>query len=206
MAKQKLSPKARAAKATRDLAAANTPRREQMRAENQRKRRAAKKAGVNVSGKDYDHNSSKFESVSENRGNGGRGTKSESPFKRKTMLYKMTPGSKEVTSEGTFRKDSVLNRMKTPLMKVEFQDLTKADNTSSYEKGSAKISESVAAAKDENSALKRNPAIAKAIKKKRADKKKPKPFTNAPAPKGAWRDGGAFSKGINKRKKKITKN
>ncbi len=41
---QKLSARAKAAKKKRDLAMANTRRREKMRAENQRKRRAAKKS------------------------------------------------------------------------------------------------------------------------------------------------------------------
>lgn len=82
MAKQKLSPKARAAKKKRDLAAANTRRREIMRAENQRKRRAAKKNGVNIDGKDYDHEDGHFESVKRNRGNDGNGTKSEGSLKR----------------------------------------------------------------------------------------------------------------------------
>ena len=52
---QKLSIRAKAAKKKRDLAMANTRRREKMRAENQRKRRAATKAGKNINGKDYDH-------------------------------------------------------------------------------------------------------------------------------------------------------
>jgi len=60
MPKQKLSAKARKAKRIRDLAAANTRRREKMRAENQRKRRAAKKKGVSIKGKDYDHKSGRF--------------------------------------------------------------------------------------------------------------------------------------------------
>ena len=42
---QKLSSRALMAKRKRDLAAANTPRREKMRAENQRKRRKAIKNG-----------------------------------------------------------------------------------------------------------------------------------------------------------------
>ena len=49
---QKLSSRALMAKRKRDLAAANTPRREKMRAENQRKRRKAKKNGKNIKGKD----------------------------------------------------------------------------------------------------------------------------------------------------------
>ena len=60
MPKQKLSLKARIAKKKRDLAAANTDRRKKMRAENQRKRRAAIKAGKNIKGKDYDHKTKKF--------------------------------------------------------------------------------------------------------------------------------------------------
>ena len=72
---QKLSPAAKRAKAARDLAYAKTRRRTRMRAENQRKRRAAKKAGKNIDGKDYDHNSRRFVSVRTNRGGHGMGTK-----------------------------------------------------------------------------------------------------------------------------------
>ena len=43
---QKLSKRAKAAKRKRDLAAANTRKREKMRAENQRKRRKAIKKGL----------------------------------------------------------------------------------------------------------------------------------------------------------------
>ena len=77
MAKQKLSPKARAAKKRRDLAFAKTFARKRKKAENQRKRRAAKKAGRNIEGKDFDHKTRKFISVKANRGNRGRGTKKE---------------------------------------------------------------------------------------------------------------------------------
>ena len=59
---QKLS-----AKAERDLAYAKTDRRTAMKAENQRKRRAAKKKGQNIDGKDYDHNRRRFVSVKVNR-------------------------------------------------------------------------------------------------------------------------------------------
>jgi hypothetical protein len=38
-----------------------------MKAENQRKRRAAIKAGKNIRGKDYDHNTKRFISVKKNR-------------------------------------------------------------------------------------------------------------------------------------------
>tara|TARA_Y100000401_G_C8319771_1_gene224589 strand:- start:60 stop:305 length:246 start_codon:yes stop_codon:yes gene_type:complete len=76
-AKQKLSPKARAAKKKRDLAFAKTFARKRKKAENQRKRRAAKKAGKNIRGKDYDHKKKKFVSVKKNRGNYGKGTKKE---------------------------------------------------------------------------------------------------------------------------------
>ena len=74
---QKLSPKAKAAKKKRDLAFAKTFARKRKKAENQRKRRAAIKAGKNIKGKDYDHTKKKFVSVKENRGNYGRGTKKE---------------------------------------------------------------------------------------------------------------------------------
>jgi len=77
MAKQKLSLRARAAKKRRDLKTANGARRKKMRAENQRKRRAAIKAGKNIQGKDYDHKTKRFVSVKSNRGNRGRGTKKE---------------------------------------------------------------------------------------------------------------------------------
>ena len=72
---QKLSLRALIAKRKRDLAAANTPRREKMRAENQRKRRKAIKKGKNIKKKDYDHTKKKFVSVKANRGGHGRGTK-----------------------------------------------------------------------------------------------------------------------------------
>ena len=72
---QKLSLRALVAKRKRDLAAANTPRREKMRAENQRKRRKAIKNGKNIKGKDYDHTKKKFVSIKANRGGHGKGTK-----------------------------------------------------------------------------------------------------------------------------------
>ena len=77
MAKQKLSPTARRAKAARDLAYAKTDSRRKKKAENQRLRRAAKKAGKNIKGKDYDHKDRKFKTVKANRGNDGNGTKKE---------------------------------------------------------------------------------------------------------------------------------
>tara|TARA_R110002020_G_scaffold434890_1_gene645084 strand:- start:159 stop:377 length:219 start_codon:yes stop_codon:yes gene_type:complete len=70
---QRLSPTARRAKLARDLASANTRGREIKRAENQRYRRAAIKAGTNIEGKDYDHKDNKFKPASENRA----GTKNE---------------------------------------------------------------------------------------------------------------------------------
>ena len=75
MAKQKLSKTALAAKRKRDLAEAMTPRRRKMKAENQRKRRAAIKSGKNVNGKDYDHTKKKFVSVKANRSGHGKGTR-----------------------------------------------------------------------------------------------------------------------------------
>ena len=72
---QKLSARALAAKRKRDLAAANSPRRKKMRAENQRKRRKAIKAGKNINGKDYDHTKKRFVSIKANRGGHGKGTR-----------------------------------------------------------------------------------------------------------------------------------
>lgn len=83
MGKQKLSPKAAAAKKKRDLAYAKTDRRTAMKAENQRKRRAAKKRGQNVDGKDYDHTTGRFTSVKANRGGHGKGTKKNNTKHRK---------------------------------------------------------------------------------------------------------------------------
>ena len=71
---QKLTSRALAAKRKRDLAAANTRRREKMRAENQRKRRKALKAGKNIKNKDYDHTKKRFVSIKANRGGHGKGT------------------------------------------------------------------------------------------------------------------------------------
>lgn len=68
MAKQKLSAEARRRKALRDLKYANSDRRKKMRAENQRLRRAALKAGKKIDGKDYDHRTKRFVSVKKNRG------------------------------------------------------------------------------------------------------------------------------------------
>ena len=76
---QKLSKKALIAKRKRDLAEAMTPRRRKMKAENQRKRRAAIKAGKNIKGKDYDHNTCSFVSVKKNRSK----TKTTNNTKRK---------------------------------------------------------------------------------------------------------------------------
>ena len=84
MAKQKLTPTAMRMKAARDKKAAMTPIRRKKKAENQRKRRAAKKAGRNIHGKDYAHKAKKFKSVKANRGNDGKGTKREG-FSTKTM-------------------------------------------------------------------------------------------------------------------------
>ena len=77
MAKQKLTATAKRMKAARDKKAAMTFDRRAKKAENQRKRRAAEKAGKNIEGKDYDHKDSKFKSVKANRGNDGKGTKKE---------------------------------------------------------------------------------------------------------------------------------
>ena len=75
MAKQRLSPLAARRKAARDKRYAMTTDRRMKKAENQKKRRAALKRGMNLKGKDYDHARGRFVSVKVNRGNGGRGTK-----------------------------------------------------------------------------------------------------------------------------------
>ena len=72
--KQKLSPKAAKAKAARDLAYAKSDDRTAKKAESQRMHR--KHPGNK--GKDYDHEDGRFESVKQNRGNEGEGTKKES--------------------------------------------------------------------------------------------------------------------------------
>ena len=74
---QKLSPAARRRKLARDLADAKTPNRRRKKAENQRLRRAAKKRGIKLDGKDYDHKEGKFKTIKSNRGNDGKGTKKE---------------------------------------------------------------------------------------------------------------------------------
>ena len=80
-AKQKLSAKAKAAKHKRDVLIAKSPRRTKMKAENQRKRKAAKKAGKSIAGKDYNHKTKRFDTVKQNRGNFGKGTKKEGKVK-----------------------------------------------------------------------------------------------------------------------------
>ena len=74
---QKLSATAKRDKAARDLAYAKSPARRRKKAENQRLRRAALKAGRNLDGKDYDHKTGRFISIKKNRGNRGHGTKNE---------------------------------------------------------------------------------------------------------------------------------
>ena len=80
---QKLTLKARAAKAKRDLRYANSTARKRKRADSQKKRRAAKKAGRSLAGKDYDHKDGKFKTIKKNRGNDGLGTKKKTKTKRK---------------------------------------------------------------------------------------------------------------------------
>ena len=75
--KQQLSPSAAKKKAARDLKTAKSPARKWKKADSQKKRRAAKKAGKNIDGMDYDHRTSSFKSVKYNRGGGGKGTKNE---------------------------------------------------------------------------------------------------------------------------------
>ncbi len=65
---QDLSPQALRRKRIRDLKYANSRDREIKRADSQKRRRAALKNGVNLDGKDFDHNTDRFTSVSHNRG------------------------------------------------------------------------------------------------------------------------------------------
>ena len=81
--KQKLSPKAAKAKAIRDKACAMTSDRKRKKAHAQRERRAAKKKGKNVDGKDWDHKDGRWESIARNRANDGKGTKREGKRKYK---------------------------------------------------------------------------------------------------------------------------
>ena len=71
--KQKLSAEAAKNKAERDLKAAKTPIRRKKKAENQKLHRN----NPEMNGLDYDHKDGKFKSVKANRGNDGKGTKSE---------------------------------------------------------------------------------------------------------------------------------
>jgi hypothetical protein len=73
---QNLSPLAQKKKAARDLAYAKTPDRRAKKAEDQRLRRKAIKDGKNIDGKDFDHTKRKFVSIKENRGEYGKGTRS----------------------------------------------------------------------------------------------------------------------------------
>jgi len=80
MPKQKLSKEAALAKKTRDLKAAKSPLRKKRKRENQVARRAYKKRGFSLRGKDVHHaedGSLVLVSVNKNRGNYGKGTKSE---------------------------------------------------------------------------------------------------------------------------------
>lgn len=78
MGKQKLSPKAAAAKKKRDTEAANSPARKRKRAENQKERR--KYSAFQLRNKDVHHTKDGrlvLVSVAKNRGNFGKGTKNE---------------------------------------------------------------------------------------------------------------------------------
>jgi len=88
MPKQKLSKKASIAKKKRDLTKAKSPYRKAAKADSQKKRRAAVKAGRSIAGKDYDHKTSTFKSVKANRGNDGQGTKKEGKRKYKIKKWK----------------------------------------------------------------------------------------------------------------------
>ena len=82
MGQQKLTAQGAKDKAERDLFYANKDDREKKRADSQKRRRAAKKRGHNLAGKDFDHNTGEFTSIAHNRGgtqpaNKPDGTKNE---------------------------------------------------------------------------------------------------------------------------------
>ena len=139
MAYDYLSPKAAAAKKKRDLAEAKTPRRSKMKAENQRKRRAAKKAGKNINNKDYDHSRGGFVSVSTNRsgtksGNNTKNTpmaKGKFDPKKKAQGPKSNPNAKRPTS-GPYSKAAQEKRKagkSGPMKKNHMQHVQAAANT-----------------------------------------------------------------------------
>ena len=63
-----LSPEAARRKSIRYLKYANTKDRKDKSADSQKRRRAALKDGIDLNGKDFDHNTGRFTSVSHNRG------------------------------------------------------------------------------------------------------------------------------------------
>jgi|TARA_B110000196_G_scaffold60279_1_gene50191 hypothetical protein len=86
--KQKLSAKARKAKAIRDKKCAMTPDRKRKKAHSQRVRRAAIKKGKKIKGLDWDHKDGRFETIARNRANDGKGTKREGKKKYKVPTRK----------------------------------------------------------------------------------------------------------------------
>ncbi len=97
--KQKLSPAAAKRKAARDLKIAKSPRRTKMKAENQRKRRAASKNGKSVKGKDYDHNRGTFVSEKTNR-SATKTTNNTMPGKKKPSAKKVARKSAKADKKG----------------------------------------------------------------------------------------------------------
>lgn len=67
------NPKARAKKDAISKKVNARPEQKKKRAESGRKRTAAKKAGKNITGKDYDHATNRFVSQETNRGQAGEG-------------------------------------------------------------------------------------------------------------------------------------
>ena len=126
MAKQNLTPTAKRMKAARDKKAAMTPNRRKKKAENQRKRRAAIKAGKNINGKDYDHKDKKFKSVKANRGNDGKGTKKENNMKKKKAPIKQKKSANKGILglvSGATSKFFKMPISQTPAQKNEFSNL-----------------------------------------------------------------------------------
>lgn len=69
------NPEARMKKAETDKEINSRPEQKQKRRESGRKRYSAKKKGMSIGNKDYDHSSNRFVSVKSNRGRRGEGNR-----------------------------------------------------------------------------------------------------------------------------------
>ncbi len=145
--KQKLSPAAAKRKAARDLRIAKTPRRTRMKAETQRKRRAAAKNGQSVKGKDWDHNRGRFVSEKTNR--------SATKTTNNTMAKK--DAAKHVAKRDKARKESRAAGA-AGNKKKQVRKLKKAvrQDAKRFERGSARRKEAKAVGKKVVARVKKN--------------------------------------------------